>query len=77
MMSSFLGVGKTVIVNEIFHRFNQKGVRCAKTASTGLAARHIDGTTIHRLTGIGDGRFTANEYAEWVLQTPAKLEQLR
>lgn len=45
------GVGKTETVKEIIHRVRSQGRRVAVCASTGIAAVHIRGTTIHSFLG--------------------------
>ncbi|NCN25232.1 AAA family ATPase [Candidatus Falkowbacteria bacterium CG10_big_fil_rev_8_21_14_0_10_37_14] len=47
------GSGKTHIVNEYIAYLRSCGVECAITASTGIAATHISGMTIHSWSGIG------------------------
>jgi ATP-dependent exoDNAse (exonuclease V) alpha subunit len=47
------GTGKTYTVNKIIEAFKKQGKIIAKTASTGIASTHINGTTIHSWAGIG------------------------
>ncbi len=47
------GAGKTYVVNEFIRRANKRRRRVAVTASTGIAATHIGGTTIHLWSGLG------------------------
>ena len=47
------GSGKTHTVNEYVAYLRQCGVEPAITASTGIAATHINGMTIHSWSGIG------------------------
>lgn len=47
------GAGKTYVLNEFIARATRKGKRVAVTASTGIAATHIGGTTIHSWSGLG------------------------
>jgi len=47
------GAGKTHTINQYTAWCRDKGVRYAVTASTGIAATHINGTTIHSFCGIG------------------------
>ena len=46
------GVGKTYLVNQIIEILKDN-LKIAVTATTGLAATHINGHTIHRFSGIG------------------------
>lgn len=47
------GSGKTYTLNEFIDQAEDEGKRVAITASTGIAASHIGGTTIHSWSGIG------------------------
>ena len=47
------GSGKTHIVNQYVAWLRERGVEPAITASTGIAATHIGGMTIHSWSGIG------------------------
>lgn len=51
------GAGKTYILNEFIHRAKKKGKTVAVTASTGIAATHIGGVTIHSWSGLGIREF--------------------
>ena len=47
------GAGKTYVLNQFVKRAERAGKRVAVTASTGIAASHIGGTTIHSWSGLG------------------------
>src|SRR6185369_8292524 len=47
------GAGKTYVLNEFIRRATREGKNVAITASTGIAATHIGGTTIHSWSGLG------------------------
>jgi ATP-dependent DNA helicase PIF1 len=47
------GAGKTYVLNEFIRRATRQGRNVAVTASTGIAATHIGGTTIHSWSGLG------------------------
>lgn len=47
------GAGKTYTLNKFIEQARKKGKRIAVTASTGIAASHIDGVTIHSWSGLG------------------------
>ncbi len=47
------GTGKTYVLNIFIAWLRQHGIEPAITASTGIAATHIEGTTIHSWSGIG------------------------
>ncbi len=47
------GSGKTHTINRYIHWMRERGVEPAVTASTGIAATHVGGMTIHSWSGIG------------------------
>ena len=47
------GAGKTYVLNEFIKRAKKRHLSVAKTATTGLAATHLSGNTIHSWSGIG------------------------
>ena len=47
------GSGKTYVLNRYIQWLRQRGIEPAVTASTGIAATHIGGQTIHAWSGIG------------------------
>ncbi|HSX05643.1 MAG TPA: AAA family ATPase [Candidatus Saccharimonadales bacterium] len=47
------GAGKTYVLNEFIRLASRSGKDVAVTASTGIAATHIGGTTIHSWSGLG------------------------
>jgi ATP-dependent exoDNAse (exonuclease V) alpha subunit len=47
------GAGKTYVLNKFIDLAEKAGKRVAVTASTGIAATHIGGTTIHSWSGLG------------------------
>jgi ATP-dependent exoDNAse (exonuclease V) alpha subunit len=47
------GTGKTYIINHYINYLKERKVGVAVTASTGIAATHINGMTIHAWSGIG------------------------
>lgn len=47
------GSGKTFVINEYVEYLQSHGIKPAVTASTGIAATHIGGMTIHSWSGIG------------------------
>ena len=51
------GAGKTFILNEFIRRAKNRGKTVAVTASTGIAATHIGGVTIHSWSGLGVKEF--------------------
>ena len=47
------GSGKTYLLNKYINYLKENNVEVAVTASTGIAATHLQGTTIHSWSGIG------------------------
>jgi ATP-dependent exoDNAse (exonuclease V) alpha subunit len=47
------GAGKTYVLNQFIKQATRTGKTVAVTASTGIAATHIGGTTIHSWSGLG------------------------
>lgn len=47
------GTGKTYVLNQYIDFLKERKVRVAVTASTGIAATHMNGLTIHSWAGIG------------------------
>src|SRR5258708_4318000 len=55
------GAGKTHTVNEYISYLREHGIEPAITASTGIAATHIHGMTIHAWSGIGIATYLSAE----------------
>lgn len=53
LLTGAAGTGKTYLLNKYIRRAKKRGVHIAVTATTGLAATHLNGTTIHAWSGIG------------------------
>ena len=47
------GTGKTYVLNQYIQYLKERRVPVSITASTGIAATHLEGTTIHAWSGIG------------------------
>ncbi|STY99368.1 conjugal transfer relaxase TraA [Moraxella lacunata] len=47
------GAGKTYVLNQYIHYLRVRGISAAITASTGIAATHMNGMTIHAWSGMG------------------------
>ena len=47
------GTGKTYLINRFIRHAHEHGIVIAITASTGIAATHIGGMTIHSWSGMG------------------------
>ena len=53
LLTGAAGAGKTYVLNQFIRRARANGKNIAVTATTGLAATHLHGTTIHSWAGIG------------------------
>jgi len=53
LLTGAAGSGKTHLLREVISRARQAGKHLAVTATTGLAATHLNGSTIHAWSGIG------------------------
>ena len=51
------GSGKTYLLNKYINYLGEHNIACAVTASTGIAATHMNGMTIHSWAGIGIKNF--------------------
>jgi ATP-dependent exoDNAse (exonuclease V) alpha subunit len=65
------GAGKTHTINEYIAYLRARGIEPSVTASTGIAATHVNGMTIHSWSGIGIRR----ELSEWDLDTIMSREK--
>jgi ATP-dependent exoDNAse (exonuclease V) alpha subunit len=53
LLTGAAGTGKTYLLNKFIRRAKKSGKSVAVTATTGLAATHLNGNTIHSWAGIG------------------------
>lgn len=53
MLTGPAGSGKTYVLNQFIKHAKKQGKSVAVTATTGLAATHLNGSTIHAWSGIG------------------------
>ena len=60
------GTGKTFVLNQFVRLSKAAGKRVSVTATTGLAATHLGGTTIHAWAGIGVADFLPDRFADHV-----------
>ncbi|HWT40458.1 MAG TPA: PIF1 family ATP-dependent DNA helicase [Dongiaceae bacterium] len=60
------GAGKTYVLNQFIKFAKHEGKHVSVTATTGLAATHLGGTTIHAWAGIGVSDFIPNGFAEHI-----------
>ncbi len=60
------GAGKTYVLNQFIKLAKHEGKHVSVTATTGLAATHLGGTTIHSWAGIGVSDYLPNGFAEHI-----------
>ncbi len=53
LLTGAAGTGKTYLLNQFIKRARKEGRTIAVTATTGLAATHLNGNTLHAWSGIG------------------------
>lgn len=53
MLTGMAGAGKTYTLNKYIEYLRKRRIKYAVTASTGIAASHLNGMTIHSWSGIG------------------------
>ncbi len=64
------GSGKTYLLNRYINYLKDNSVSVAVTASTGIAATHLQGTTIHSWSGMGIRESISDKDLEKLLTTP-------
>lgn len=60
------GSGKTYVLNKLIRELKRQGREVAVTASTGIAATHIGGMTIHSWSGLGIREELTNHDRAWL-----------
>ena len=63
------GSGKTFVLNQFIKEARRTGKHVAVTATTGLAATHLNGNTIHAWSGIGIHDVLPRDFHEHLTQT--------
>lgn len=63
------GSGKTYLLNQYIHHLKTHQVEVATTASTGIAATHLQGSTLHFWSGIGVRDHLTQNDLEKLLET--------
>lgn len=67
------GTGKTYLLNQFVKLAKYEGKHVSVTATTGLAATHLGGTTIHSWSGIGVQDFLPDGFAERMSKTRREI----
>lgn len=68
------GSGKSLLVRHIINELRRNSKRVFVTASTGITAQNIGGTTIHSFAGIGNGKKSAHELVAIIKNNPVAEE---
>ena len=63
------GSGKTYVLNEFIRHAKKAGKHVSVTATTGLAATHLGGTTIHAWSGIGVHDELPEDFEDYLLKS--------
>lgn len=66
------GAGKTYVINQYVAWLRERGIEPAITASTGIAATHVGGMTVHAWSGVG----IKKTLGEWDLEAMHEREPL-
>lgn len=61
------GSGKTFLINRFIKHCHEHGIGIAITASTGIAATHIGGMTIHSWSGLGIREVLSDEDIDTII----------
>jgi len=71
------GSGKTYVVNAYVAWLRDKGINVAITASTGIAATHIGGMTIHSWAGIGVKKYLSAYEVDAIVSNERIAKRIR
>lgn len=71
------GAGKSYTIERFIEWAEKAGKSVAVTASTGIAASHIDGCTIHSRSGLGIRRGLTEEQVQGVGRNPFVVEKIK
>jgi ATP-dependent exoDNAse (exonuclease V) alpha subunit len=69
------GTGKTFVLNQFITHLKDAKIEVAITASTGIAATHIKGSTIHSWSGLGVKQVISPKDLEYLKKTKVYREQ--
>src|SRR3989344_3923030 len=70
------GSGKTYVLRQYLDYLKGRGVKVAITASTGIAATHISGMTIHSWSGLGIKDALSKSLIKEIKDTPKYFDRL-
>ncbi len=63
------GAGKTYVLNQFVRAAKKDGKHVSMTATTGLAATHVGGNTIHAWSGIGVHDVLPEDFEDYLLKS--------
>src|SRR6478735_6075373 len=69
MLTGPAGAGKTYVLNQFIRQAKSDGKHVSVTATTGLAATHLGGNTIHAWSGIGVHDELPADFEDYLLKT--------
>ena len=69
LLTGAAGTGKTYLLNTFIAQARKRGKKVSVTATTGLAATHLGGNTIHSWSGIGVSDHLPNNFFEPLSKT--------
>ena len=69
LLTGAAGTGKTYLLNTFIAQVRKRGKKVSVTATTGLAATHLGGNTIHSWSGIGVSDHLPNNFFERLSKT--------
>ncbi len=69
LLTGAAGSGKTYLLNEFIRKAKKSGKNVSITATTGLAATHLGGTTIHAWSGIGVHDELPEDFEDYLLKS--------
>ena len=69
MLTGPAGAGKTYVLNQFIRQAKADGKHVSVTATTGLAATHLGGNTIHAWSGIGVSDVLAEDFEDYLLKS--------
>ena len=75
LLTGAAGTGKTHLLNNFITQARAMGKKVSVTATTGLAATHLGGNTIHSWSGIGVADELATNFAERMSKTRREVIQ--
>lgn len=70
------GTGKTYVLNQFIDYLDQQGINHAITASTGIAATHLGGMTIHAWSGLGISHNITEEELDIIESRPKVYKRI-